>query len=227
MAGMSMPNFSPERYVGRWYEVASLKRGFAGQGQEDCHCTQGVYTFDADKNSIEVDTFCFHGSPKGYMTGIRGKVQCVADDQLGKVETELESVQMIKGKCFLRFPTLPFIPKEPYDVLATDYDTYALVSGARDTSFVQVYSRTPDPGPQFIEKYRNYLANLGYNKAGIRDTPQDCDSVSLDQLMQMMSQPKMEQAMTNVLPSPEPDKVNPTTSLWDTIKQLIDLYFGL
>lgn len=40
MAGMSMRNFNPERYVGRWYEVASLKRGFAGQGQEDCHCTQ-------------------------------------------------------------------------------------------------------------------------------------------------------------------------------------------
>lgn len=24
----------------RWYEVASLKKGFAGEGQQDCHCTQ-------------------------------------------------------------------------------------------------------------------------------------------------------------------------------------------
>lgn len=32
--------FSPMAYVGRWYEVASLKRGFAGEGQQDCHCTQ-------------------------------------------------------------------------------------------------------------------------------------------------------------------------------------------
>lgn len=39
-AGMTMKNFNPARYVGRWYEVASLKLGFAGQGQEDCHCTQ-------------------------------------------------------------------------------------------------------------------------------------------------------------------------------------------
>jgi hypothetical protein len=39
-AGMTMRNFNPARYAGRWFEVASLKLGFAGQGQEDCHCTQ-------------------------------------------------------------------------------------------------------------------------------------------------------------------------------------------
>ena len=32
--------FSPMAYSGRWYEVASLKKGFAGEGQQDCHCTQ-------------------------------------------------------------------------------------------------------------------------------------------------------------------------------------------
>lgn len=40
MRGMTAKDFDPERYSGRWFEVASLKRGFAGQGQEDCHCTQ-------------------------------------------------------------------------------------------------------------------------------------------------------------------------------------------
>ena len=32
--------FAPMAYSGRWYEVASLKKGFAGEGQADCHCTQ-------------------------------------------------------------------------------------------------------------------------------------------------------------------------------------------
>lgn len=49
MRGMTTKNFDPVRYSGRWFEVASLKRGFAGQGQEDCHCTQvnpkGSYVF--------------------------------------------------------------------------------------------------------------------------------------------------------------------------------------
>ena len=39
-SSISKELFDPTRYVGRWYEVASLKKGFASEGQEDCHCTQ-------------------------------------------------------------------------------------------------------------------------------------------------------------------------------------------
>ncbi|PIA50653.1 hypothetical protein AQUCO_01200101v1 [Aquilegia coerulea] len=138
MRGMSAKNFDPVRYSGRWFEVASLKGGFAGQGQGDCHCTQGVYTYDPDGPSIQVDTFCVHGGPDGYITGIRGKVQCLSEEDKGMKETDLEKQEMIREKCYLKFPTLPFIPKEPYDVIATDYDNFALVSGAKDKSFVQV-----------------------------------------------------------------------------------------
>lgn len=99
---------------------------------------QGVYSVDMESSAIQVDTFCVHGGPDGYITGIRGRVQCLAEENLEKSATDLEKQEMIKEKCYLRFPTLPFIPKEPYDVLATDYDTYALVSGAKDRSFIQV-----------------------------------------------------------------------------------------
>lgn len=98
---------------------------------------QGVYTFEQDIPAIQVDTFCVHGGPNGYITGIRGKVQCLSEEDKDKNETDLQRQEMIKGKCYLRFPTLPFIPKEPYDVIETDYDNYALVSGAKDKSFIQ------------------------------------------------------------------------------------------
>jgi len=62
----------------------------------------------------------------------------LSEEDMVSAETDLERQEMIREKCFLRFPTLPFIPKEPYDVLATDYDNYAIVSGAKDTSFIQV-----------------------------------------------------------------------------------------
>lgn len=88
--------------------------------------------------AIQVDTFCIHGGPDGYITGIRGKVQCLTEEEKKKAETDLEMQEMIREKCYLRFPTLPFIPKEPYDVIATDYDNFSLVSGAKDQSFVQV-----------------------------------------------------------------------------------------
>ncbi|KAG9454102.1 hypothetical protein H6P81_007006 [Aristolochia fimbriata] len=228
MRGMTAKNFDPIRYSGRWFEVASLKRGFAGQGQEDCHCTQGVYTFDAEGPSIQVDTFCVHGGPNGYITGIRGKVQCLSEDDTEKKETDLERQEMIKEKCYLKFPTLPFIPKEPYDVIATDYDNFALVSGAKDTSFVQIYSRTPNPGREFIDKYKSYLATFGYDPSKIRDTPQDCEVMSSNQLALMMSMPGMKEALTNQFPDLElkaPIALNPFTSIFDTLKKLVELYF--
>ncbi|XP_057724831.1 chloroplastic lipocalin [Arachis stenosperma] len=228
MRGMTAKNFDPVRYSGRWFEVASLKRGFAGQGQEDCHCTQGVYTFDREAKAIQVDTFCVHGGPNGYITGIRGRVQCLSEDDLQKNATDLEKQEMIKEKCYLRFPTLPFIPKEPYDVIATDYDNFALVSGAKDTSFVQIYSRTPNPGPEFIEKYKAYLENFGYDSSKIKDTPQDCEVMSNSQLAAMMSMPGMQQALINQFPDLElkaPIALNPFTSVFDTFKKLLELYF--
>ncbi|KAJ0984474.1 hypothetical protein J5N97_002830 [Dioscorea zingiberensis] len=228
MRGMTAKDFDPVRYSGRWFEVASLKRGFAGQGQEDCHCTQGVYTFDAQTASIQVDTFCVHGAPDGYITGIRGKVQCLSEEDKEQAETDLEKQEMIRQKCYLRFPTLPFIPKEPYDVIATDYDNFALVSGANDKSFIQIYSRTPNPGPAFIEKYKSYLANYGYDPSKIKDTPQDCEVMSSDQLALMMSMSGMKEALTNQFPDlslKSPIAFNPFTSIIDTLKKLLELYF--
>ncbi|CAL5029890.1 unnamed protein product [Urochloa decumbens] len=228
MRGMTAKNFDPVRYSGRWFEVASLKRGFAGQGQEDCHCTQGVYSFDEKSRSIQVDTFCVHGGPDGYITGIRGRVQCLSEEDMASAETDLERQEMIRGKCFLRFPTLPFIPKEPYDGLATDYENYAIVSGAKDTSFIQLYSRTPNPGPEFIEKYKSYTANFGYDPSKIKDTPQDCEYVSSDQLGLMMSMPGMNEALTNRFPDLKlkaPVALDPFTSVFDTLKKLLELYF--
>lgn len=228
MGGMSAKNFQPARYAGRWFEVASLKRGFAGQGQEDCHCTQGVYNFDEKNKAIQVDTFCVHGSPDGYITGIRGVVKCVSDADLSMAETEEERQEMISTKCYLKFPFLPFIPKEPYDVIDTDYDNFALVSGAKDKSFVQIYSRIPNPGTDFISKYKTYLATIGYNANQIKDTPQDCEDMSMGQLQSMMSMSGMQEALTNKFPDlglQRAVQFDPLTSVFDTFKKLLELYF--
>lgn len=91
----------------------------------------------------------------------------------------------------------------------------------------QIYSRTPNPGPEFIEKYKTYLANFGYDPSEIKDTPQDCD-VSSSQLAQMMSMPGMNEALTNQFPDLKLNKsvqFNPLTSVFDTFKKLLELYF--
>ncbi|CAD7704862.1 unnamed protein product [Ostreobium quekettii] len=200
--------FDPMRYTGRWYEVASLKRGFAGEGQQDCHCTQGIYSpkqMSKGKIALEVNTFCVHGSPKGRVSGIQGQVSCAPPAELKlmpEFETDLERKEMIEEKCVLRFPAIPFIPPEPYDVIRTDYENYALVQGAVDTSFVQIYSRTPNPGKKFIEQQKAFLKEFGYPINAIRDTPQDCPVVSIDALMGAMGKDTtMESMMKNTMPS--------------------------
>eukprot|EP00271_Cylindrocystis_brebissonii_P021507 TRINITY_DN7709_c0_g1_i1.p1 TRINITY_DN7709_c0_g1~~TRINITY_DN7709_c0_g1_i1.p1 ORF type:complete len:449 (+),score=65.32 TRINITY_DN7709_c0_g1_i1:301-1647(+) len=235
MEGMSMKNFDVRRYVGRWYEVLSIKRGFAGQGQEDCHCTQGVYSFNEAARTIDVDTFCVHGSPDGYITGIRGRVSCVAEEApplpgSGSMKGEggdpgavfspsspsdsmlMMSRQQAQVQCFLRFPAIPFVPKSTYNVLTTDYDNYAIVSGAKNKSFVQVYSRTPTPGDDFLQERRAQLVEFGYKEEQIRETPQDCVELEMETLNKMMDSNAMRDALGNVLPGKLPSE-KPQTEL--------------
>ncbi|PRW57540.1 lipocalin-like domain [Chlorella sorokiniana] len=185
--------FAPMAYSGRWYEVASLKKGFAGEGQADCHCTQGIYVPKTEEEGIvrlQVNTFCVHGGPGGRLSGIQGSVSC-ANPILLEVLPEFKSPQEvadgIEAKCSLTFDSLPFIPPEPYNVIRTDYTSYALVQGAKDRSFVQVYSRVPNPGPEFIAEKKAILAELGYPAAEIKDTPQDCPEMSPDAMMAVMN----------------------------------------
>lgn len=94
--------------------------------------------------------------------------------------------------------------------------------------FGQIYSRTPNPGQAFIEKYKSYLANYGYDPSKIKDTPQDCESMSSNQLALMMSMRGMKEALTNQFPDlslKKPIQLNPFTSIVDTLKKLLELYF--
>lgn len=95
-------------------------------------------------------------------------------------------------------------------------------------TWFQIYSRTPNPGLEFIDKYKSYLASLGYDSSKIKDTPQDCEVMSNSQLAAMMSMSGMEQALTNQFPNLElkaPVALNPFTSVFDTLKKLVELYF--
>lgn len=91
----------------------------------------------------------------------------------------------------------------------------------------QIYSRTPNPGPEFIAKYKLVLADYGYDPSKIKDTPQDCE-VSDSQLAAMMSMNGMQQALTNQFPDlglKSAVEFNPFTSVFDTLKKLVQLYF--
>ena len=85
----------------------------------------------------------------------------------------------------------------------------------------QIYTRTPNPGPAFIERCKSYLANYGYDPSKIKDTPQDCEVMSNSQLALMVSQSGMQQALTNQFPDLGLNaavEINTFTSIFDTLK---------
>ena len=74
----------------------------------------------------------------------------------------------------LVFPSIPFIPSQTYEVLDTDYNNYAIVSGSYDDSFIQVYSREPHISRRKLDNYKNKLKKFGINPNILKNTPQDC-----------------------------------------------------
>jgi len=96
----------------------------------------------------------------------------------------------------------------------------------KNKSFVQIYSRTPNPGPDFIVNFKSYLASLGFDPSQIKDTPQDCEVMPTSQLALMMSQ--MQAALTNQFPDVGLKKdvqLNPFSNVLDTFKNFLALYF--
>ena len=72
------------------------------------------------------------------------------------------------------------------------------------------------------------MENFGYDPSIIKDTPQDCGVMSNGQLAAMMSMSGMQQALTNQFPDIELKglvEFNPFTSVFDTLKKLLELYF--
>jgi hypothetical protein len=96
-----------------------------------------------------------------------------------------------------------------------------------DGCVCQIYSRTPNPGREFIDTQKKLLGTLGYDEEDIKDTPQDCEETSMNDLQSMMANPGLENAMSNRFSSLGLSKgvqLNPFTSSLETLRKLIELY---
>lgn len=99
----------------------------------------------------------------------------------------MQKIELLDPTLFIYiFAHASALQAETYDILATDYQTFAFVQGSPDQSFVQIYSRTPNPGPAFLAEKKAYLASLGWDISKIRDTPQDCEEIKMERVMALM-----------------------------------------
>lgn len=153
----------PFKFSGAWYEVASHKAGFSPLSAYTCMDTRSVYEYNPDTDEIDVQIQCRHLDRK--VSGIKAIMRC----------PPLKDAN--SPNCSVRYPSAPYVQPSMYRVLATDYESYALVEGAEDKSFVQIFSRYARPGSKFIEAKAQMLRDWGYDPNFIHLTPVTLESL--------------------------------------------------
>lgn len=158
-----MTLMDPFKFSGGWYEVASHKAGFSPLSGYTCMDSRGIYEYNPDTDEFDTQLGCRHLD--GKITSIKAIMRC-PPAKGGAASTS----------CSVRYPTAPYIQPSRFRVLATDYESYALVEGAEDKSFVQVFSRFPRPGNRFIEAKAEMLKAWGYDPTWLHMTPVTLES---------------------------------------------------
>lgn len=149
------------KYSGVWYEVANVKSGIPLV----CFDTRGLYEYDPDRDVMDVQLGCRQMGNRP--TAVKGFMRCPV--QKGLPVT-----------CSVRFPNAPYVPPSMYRILDTDYESYALVEGADDKSFVQVLSRYERPGLRFIDLQKERLKEWGYDPDSVHISPVTISEPRLD-----------------------------------------------
>jgi lipocalin len=149
-------SLDPFKFSGAWYEVASYKAGFEPLSALTCMDSRGVYEYRGDADEFDVQLGC---------------------RRLDRSVSSIKAVMRCPSlKCSVRYPSAPFVQPSYFRVLETDYESYALIEGAEDKSFVQIFSRYARPGNRFIEARKQLLRNWGYDPELIHTTPVTAES---------------------------------------------------
>lgn len=146
-----------ERYVGTWYEIASIPNRF----QKHCHGNTLARYRHVEHGHIEVINSCL--DKKGAIDQAQGIARIVDTTSNAKLEVSFVSLfgwQLFWGDYWILD-------------LAPDY-AYALV-GTPDRRYGWILSRTPVLSADIRNKIDGRLRDSGYDPADFVDTPQAID----------------------------------------------------
>lgn len=146
-----------KRYMGMWYEIASLPAPF----QEDCHCTTARYTLKGDY--VEVINTCRRESAQGELDTAEGKAWPV----------EGSNNSRLKVSFFWPF-------KGDYWVIGLDPDYRWAMVGHPDKKYLWILSRTPRLAPEVYAGIEVRARELGYEVDKLQLMDQSCHQVGAD-----------------------------------------------
>ncbi|GAA0166303.1 hypothetical protein Leryth_010332 [Lithospermum erythrorhizon] len=157
-------NLDTERYMGRWYEIAS----FPSRNQpKDGVNTRATYTLNSD-GTVHVLNETWSGGKRGYIQGSAYKADPSSDEAKLKVK-------------FYVPPFLPIIPVTgDYWVLFIDDDySYALI-GQPSKNYLWILSRTPHLDEEIFNELVEKASEVGYDVSKLKKTPQTDPSPETD-----------------------------------------------
>lgn len=142
----SIASFDPDRFLGRWYEIASYPVPF----QSGCTNTQAVYG-PAPGGGLTVRNSCLRG---GRLDSIVGRAEVIGP-----------------GRFEVRLGGTPFVA--PYWVLWVDEDYRTAVVGVPSGRAGWILNREPRIAEGRLAAARDILDFYGYDLSRLQMTPQD------------------------------------------------------
>jgi apolipoprotein D and lipocalin family protein len=140
-----------KRYVGKWYEIASLPAPF----QEGCFCTTAEYSLE--KDHVKVVNRCRRGSPQGEV-----------DEALGKAwPVEGSNNSRLKVSFFWPF-------KGDYWIIGLDQDYQWAMVGHPQKKYLWILSRSPNMPMELYQSLVSKAKSMGYDVARLKLMNQAC-----------------------------------------------------
>lgn len=143
-------NVDVERYMGKWYEIASYPAPF----QQGCVGSTAEYEL-RDDGTVRVVNRCYDGSFEGSLRRVEGTARVV--DQ--------ETNARLKVSFFWPF-------EGDYQIIDLDADYQWVVVGEPSRTFLWILSRTPTLESDVYESILARLPSNGYDPARLNLTPQ-------------------------------------------------------
>jgi apolipoprotein D and lipocalin family protein len=119
----TVPNVDLDRYMGKWYEIASIPQRFT----KGCHCTTAEYRLNAAEGYVDVYNSCRKDSRQGKISDVNGKAFPVEGSNNSKLKVQF---------------FWPF--KGDYWILELDPDYRYVMVGSPDRESLWFLSRTPN-----------------------------------------------------------------------------------
>lgn len=151
-------DFEVERYLGRWYEIASTQPGF----QEGCSCTRADYGATTDPNVVEVVNSCVR--PDGSLSRVEGTARVVDPDEPAKLRVSFGGL----GDFFSRL-----LGSTNYWVVALGEEYRWAVVSTRFRRPAWILARDPRLEPSTLAEINDRLTKEGFDVNALLSTKQD------------------------------------------------------